>query len=95
MNIKNLSKIVAETTGEPAYKIEKILNASFKEIRKQIIKAQIVKIKNFLTIYIDVLPQRNIYSFKEKRVVELPRKFGLKIVPSQLLKKEIDAKRTY
>lgn len=95
MNVSDLSKIVAKEMGEPAYKIEKILSVTLRVIRQQIIKAQVIKLKNLLTIFIDVAPERGFYNISTKEVDKLPRRFVLKVEPSKVLKDEIDAKRTY
>ena len=95
MNVSDLSKIVAKEMGEPTYKIEKILSVTLRVIRQQIIKAQVVKLKNLLTIFIDVAPERGFYNINTKEVDKLPRRFVLKVEPSKILKEQIDAKRTY
>jgi nucleoid DNA-binding protein len=95
MNASQLTKIIAKETGEPAYKVNKILSATIKVIRQQIIKAQIIKLKNLLTIFIDVAPERVYYNVYEKKNKKLPRRFVLKVEPSKRLKEEIDAKKTY
>jgi nucleoid DNA-binding protein len=38
MNASQLTKIIAKETGEPAYKVNKILSATIKVIRQQIKK---------------------------------------------------------
>lgn len=95
MNIDELSKIISKETGEPAYKIEKILGVSLRVIREQILKAQIIKLKNLLTIYIDVAQEKSIYDLSTNAMKDLPRRFVLKVTPSKKLKKEINAKKTY
>lgn len=95
MNITQLSKLIAKETGEPAYKINEILNVTVKVIREQIIKAKIVKLKSLLTIFIDVAPAENYYNINTKSLQTLPRRFVLKIQPSKILKDEIKAKKTY
>lgn len=95
MNIFELSKLVAEETGEPVYKTNKIICATVKIIRAQIIKAQIVKLTNLLTIFIDVLPERKYHNGFTREFKKNPRRFALKIIPSKKLKKEINAKKTY
>jgi nucleoid DNA-binding protein len=95
MNLEDLSKIVAKETGEPVYKIETILNTSIKVIRAQIIKAQVIKLKGLLTMFIDVIPERRIYNVAKNEYCLNPRRFALRIMPSVKLKKEIRAKKTY
>lgn len=95
MNVSDLAKLVSKESGEPAYKIEKILSITFTVIRQQIIKAQIIRLKNLLTVFIDVVPEKSFYNINSKKKEILPRRFVLKIVPSAILKKEIDAKKTY
>jgi len=95
MNVKELAREVAKETGEPLYRTNKILLATFKIIRKEIVKAQIIKIKNLLTIFIDVAPEKSFYNVHEKQTAILPRRFVLKIIPSLKLKKLIDGKKTY
>jgi nucleoid DNA-binding protein len=95
MNIAELSKMVSKETGEPVYKVKPIIVSVFKIIRQQVIKAQIIKIKNLLTIFIDVAPERQFYNIHENVYQTLPRRFILKIIPSAKLKKQIDAKKTY
>lgn len=95
MNLSDLSKIVAKETGEPAYKIHKILSVFIIVVRQQIIKAQIIKLKNLLTIFIDVAPEKSFYNINKKKIDKLPRRFILKVEPSKVLKEQIDAKKTY
>lgn len=95
MNIFELSKLVAKETGEPVYKINNIICATVRIIRKEILKAQIIKLTNLLTIFIDVLPERPYHNGFTREFKKKPRRFALKIIPSKKLKKEIDAKKTY
>jgi uncharacterized protein (DUF2267 family) len=95
MNLEQLSKVISKETGEPVYKVERILRATIKTIRAQIIKAQIIKLKGLLTMYIDVIKEKNYYNVAERKHSVKPRRFVLRIVPSIGLKKEIDAKKTY
>jgi nucleoid DNA-binding protein len=95
MNIFELSKIVAKETGEPVYKINKIICATIRIIRKEILKAQIVKLTNLLTIFVDVVPEKTYHNGFVGEFKKKPRRFALKIIPSKKLKKEVDAKKTY
>lgn len=95
MNIFELSKLVAKETGEPAYRINKILCITVRIIRREILRAQIIKLTNLLTIFVDVVEERNYFHVKNNRVEKTPRRFILKIIPSKKLKKEVNAKRTY
>lgn len=95
MNVQDLAKEVAKETGEPIYKVSKILAAGVLVIRKQILKAQIIKLKRLASLFIDVVPEKKYYNINEKKMDILPRRFVLKMVVSRDLKKEIDAKKTY
>jgi len=95
MNINDLSKLVSERTGEPAYKTKKIIKCFITIIREQIIKAQIIKLRDLLTFFIDVAPEKNIYNVYTQKYETLPRRFLLKIIPSNILKKQISEKKTY
>jgi len=95
MNIYELSRIIAKETGEPAYKVEKILNASLRVIRVQILKAQIIRLKGLFTVFIDVLPESKRFNVAKQEHYIKPRYFSLKVIPSSILKKEIHAKKTY
>lgn len=95
MNIQELAKEISKETGEPAYKVSKMLASMVNVIRQQILKSQIVKLKSLLSIFVDVAPERNYYNVHQNRIDKLPRRFVLKVEPSKNLKKEIDAKKTY
>lgn len=95
MNIFELSKIVAKETGEPVYRVNKIICATVRIIRIQVIKAQIIKLTNLLTIFIDVAPERKYHNGFIGEFKKTPRRFVLKIIPSKKLKKEVNAKKTY
>lgn len=95
MNIHELSKMVSKETGEPEYKTTRIIASTLKIIRKEVIRGQIIKLANLLSIFVDVVPERNYFSIKNNRVEKTPRRFVLKIIPSKKLKKEINAKKTY
>ena len=95
MNTKEIAKMVSEETGEPAYKVQVIMASMFRVTRKMIIKAQVIKIKNLITIYIDIAQERTVFDVSKKEYKKLPRRFVLKVIPSAILKKEIDAKKTY
>lgn len=95
MNVQQLSKIISKETGEPVYKVVKILTATLKVIRAQIIKAQIIKLTGLLTMFIDVVPERPIFNVRKQEHIVLPRRFVLRLVPSRDLKKQINAKKTY
>lgn len=95
MNIQELAKEIAKETGEPAYKVSKILASMVKVMRQQILKAQIIKLKNLLSIKIDVVKEKNFWNISLNKMDKLPRRFVLKVEASKKLKKEIDAKKTY
>jgi nucleoid DNA-binding protein len=95
MTIEDIAKKVSKETGEPAYKISIILKSTFEVIRAEILKAQIIKIRGLMSLFIDVLPEVKRYDLIAQEVKILPRRFTLKVVPSRRLKKEIDAKKTY
>lgn len=95
MNILELSKMVSEETGVPEYKTTRIISATIKIIRREVIRGQIVKLLSLLSIFVDVVPERNYFSVKHNRVEKTPRRFVLKIIPSKKLKKEVNAKKTY
>jgi nucleoid DNA-binding protein len=95
MNVQELAKLVSKETGEPTYRILKILNSAFSIIRKEILRAQIIKIKNLLTIFIDVVQEKNKYNINTNIIEKIPRRFVLKVKPSVLLKKQINEKKTY
>lgn len=87
--------MVSKEIGEPEYKTTKIISATIKIIRREVIRGQIVKLLSLLSIFVDVVPERNYYSVKHNRVERIPRRFVLKIIPSKKLKKEVNAKKTY
>lgn len=95
MNVKELSKTVAEELNMPEYKVRKVIIQTFRTLRTNILKAQVIRIRNFMTFYIDVKQPREYFSMKEGKMVVKPRHFVLKVLPSKLLKKEIGAKKTY
>lgn len=95
MNIFELSKLVAKETGEPVSITNKIICATVRIIRREILRAQIIKLTNLLTIFVDVLPERKYHNGFIGEYKKKPRRFALKIIPSKKLKKEIDAKKTY
>ena len=95
MNVQDLAKEIAKETGEPVYKVSKILAMAVLVIRKQILKAQIIKLKRLVSLFIDVVPEKKYYNINEKKMDVLPRRFVLKMEVSRNLKKEIDAKKTY
>lgn len=95
MNVFELSKLVAKETGEPAYKVNTIIRATVNIIRREVIRAQIVKLSGLLTIFIDVVPERNYFDVKKNSIQKTPRRFALKITPSKILKKLINEKKTY
>lgn len=95
MNVKELSETVAEELNMPEYKVRKVIIQTFRTLRAYILKAQVIRIRNFMTFYIDIKQPQEYYSIKEKKMVVKPRHFVLRVLPSKLLKKEIGAKKTY
>lgn len=95
MTIYELSKIISKETGEPVYKVNRILTSALKVIRAQIIKAQIIKLTGLLTMFIDVVPETKRFDVLTQGVITMPRRFVLRLIPSRILKKEINAKKTY
>lgn len=95
MDVRELSGIVAEKLDMPEYKVRKVITTTFKTIREYILKAQVIRIRNFMTFMIDIKQPTTYFSFIEKKTVTKPRHFYLKVLPSKLLKKEIGAKKTY
>ena len=95
MNVKELSETVAEELNMPEYKVRKVIIQTFRTLRAYILKAQVIRIRNFMTFYIDIKQPQEYYSIKEKKMVVKPRHFVLRVLLSKLLKKEIGAKKTY
>lgn len=95
MNVKKLSETVAQELEMPEYKVRKVIIQTFKTLRSQILKAQVIRIRNFMTFFIDIKQPQEYYSLKERKMVVKPRHFALKVIPSKVLKKEIGAKKTY
>lgn len=95
MNLTELATLVSKETGEPAYKVLRIISSTFKIIRNKILIGEIVKIKGIVTMYIDVVDKLRFYNVAKKNIDSKPRRFVLKIFPSIILKKQIDAKKTY
>lgn len=95
MDVRELSGIVAEKVGMPEYKVRKVITTTFKTMREYILKAQVIRIRNFMTFFIDIKQPLNYFSFTEKKIVTKPRHFYLKVLPSKILKEEISAKKTY
>lgn len=95
MNIKQLSKELSKEVGMPQTKCYAIIVALIGLITRSVIKGHEVKLKNLLTIYVDVTPERKIYSPIHKETITLKRRFALRIKPSIVFKRKINEKKTY
>ena len=95
MNILELSQMVSKETGKSVKETQKTLAIAFKIIRKEILRAQIIKLQGLLTMFIDVIPERKRYDINSGETHIQPRKFVLKTFISKKLKEEINAKKTY
>lgn len=95
MDVRELSKIVSEQVEMPEYKVRQVLLTAFKTIRVHLLKAEIIRIKNLLSMCIEIKQPREYYDVNKQAVTVKPRHFYLKVVPSKLLKKEIGEKKTY
>jgi nucleoid DNA-binding protein len=95
MSLKELADEIAKETGMTRTESLRLLKIFINVIVKQILKGQLVKLQNLCTFYIDIAQEKSYFNPMNGATEIKGKRFVLRTKYSPLLKKKIDAKKTY
>ena len=82
MNVTDISRMISKDCGMSMKEVSAVIMKFMDKSNELIYQGHEVKIKGFVSMKLEVLPEVNKYNFEAKRTVTLPKRYDLKINPS-------------
>jgi nucleoid DNA-binding protein len=95
MNLRDLANETAKRRKTHQIETYYIICTFMKVIVEKLLEGHIIKLRFLGSLFLDVEKERKYYNVKEKKVLIIPKRFGLKYKISKGLKKRIHAKKAY
>lgn len=95
MTTQELAKEIQKKTGMTYKDSYKLLLIVIDTIVEQVLKGQIVKLRNFVSLSADIAGARKYHNPVAQKTIEKPRRFVLKFTFSKVFKQKINDKKTY